>query len=80
MQEVTTQVSALKSNTACTTALKKNPDTRGSAPSLMRIFVILFHTALALEKFRTKAGQSLSAAKITHPRYNKEGTIYRGHL
>ena len=44
MQGETTQVSASESRTACTTDLEKNPDTRGSAPSLMRILVILFHT------------------------------------
>ena len=69
MQGVTTQASKPKSNTACTTDLKKNPDTRGSAPSMMRILVILFHTALARDKFLTTVGQLLSAAEITRPSY-----------
>ena len=78
MQGVTNQVSDQKSNTACTTALKKNPDTRGSAPSLLSILITLFHTALAHENFPTTASQSSSAAEITNPRYRKEVTIYRG--
>ena len=65
MRGVTTQVSKPKSNTAFTTALKKNPDNRGYAPSLLRVIVILFHTALAQYKFLTTSGQSSSAAKIT---------------
>ena len=56
MRGVATQVSEPKSNTACTTDLKKNPDTRGSAPYLLRIQVIIFHTALARDKFLTTAG------------------------
>ena len=60
MRGVTTQVSDPKINTACTTALNKNPYTRGSAPSLLRIIVILFHTALSQDKFLTTYGQSLS--------------------
>ena len=47
MQGVTAQFSKPKSNTTCTTDLKKNQDTRGSALSLMSILFILFHTALA---------------------------------
>ena len=78
MQGVTTQVSKLQINTACTRALKNNLDTRGSAPSLLRILVILFHTALTRDKFLTTSGQSSSAADITCPRYRKEVTIYRG--
>ena len=42
MWGVTTQVFKPKSNTACTTYLKKNPDTHGSDLSLLRIIVILF--------------------------------------
>ena len=44
----------------------------------MRIIVILFHTTFARKEFLTTAGQLLSAAEITHPRYQKEVTIYRG--
>ena len=57
---------------------KENPDTRGSALSLLRIIVILFNTALVFDKFMTTAGQLLSAAKITRPRYQKEVTISKG--
>ena len=59
--------------------LEKNPDTCGSAPSLLRIVFILSHTALDLDKFLTTADQSSSATKITLPRYWKEVTISRGH-
>ena len=80
MRGVATQVSDTNSNTACTTALKKNPDTCGSAPSLLRILVILFHTSLACEKFLTTAGQLSSAAKITRPRYQEEVSISRAYI
>ena len=69
---------APKSITDWTTALKKNPDARGAAPSLMRIFVNLRHTACNFARFLTTAGQSPSAADITCPNYLKEATIYRG--
>ena len=78
MQGVTTQVSDPKSSTACTTSLKKKPDIRGAAPSLLRMRVILLQTALDRDKFFTTAGQLLSAAKIICPRYLKEVTISRG--
>ena len=78
MQGVTTQVSKLHINTACTRALKNNLDTRGSAPSLLRILVILFHTALEHDKLTTTADQSSSVAYITRPRYQKELSISRG--
>ena len=78
MRGLTSQVSDPKSNTACTTALKKNTDTRSSAPSLLRILVFFFHTSLAQDKFLTTAGQSSSDTKITRPRYQKEVTISRG--
>ena len=75
---MTTQVSDPNISTACTTALKKKPDTRGTAPSLLRIRVILFHTRLAHYKFLTTSGQSSSATNIIRPRYLKEFTISRG--
>ena len=78
MRGVTTQVSTSKINTASTMILKKNPDTRGSTPSLMRILVILFHTDLTRDKLLNTASQSSSTAKITCPRYQKEVTISRG--
>ena len=77
MQGVIIQVSEPKRNTACTMALKKNPNTRGSAPLLLRILVILFHTALVHETFLTTSGHSSSATKITLPRYRKEVTTSR---
>ena len=64
MQGMTTQVSKTKSNTACTTALNQNPDTRGFFPSLLRVIVILFHTALAHYLLLITSGQSSPAAKI----------------
>ena len=78
MRRVTTQVSDMKSSTAYVTAFKKKLDTHGAAPSLLRIFVIAFHTYLARDKFLTTAGKLLSAFKITCPRYLTEVTIYRG--
>ena len=74
---LTTQVFYLKSNTAYIMALKNNPDTCSSAPSLLRIIVIIFQTSLACDKFLTTAGQSSSDAEITHPRYQNEATISR---
>ena len=50
MRGVTTQLSDTKSITACTTALKKEPDTRGTAPSLLRMRAILLQSALARYK------------------------------
>ena len=41
MQGVITQVSAPKISTDWTTDLKKNPDIRGDAPSLLRIRIRL---------------------------------------
>ena len=69
MQGVTTHISAPESSTDWNTSLKKNMDTHGAAPSLMRIRVSLLHTACTLAKFMTTAGQSLSAAVITYPKY-----------
>ena len=75
---MTTQVSNPKSSTVCTTALNKNTDTHGADPYLLRIRAILLPTALAQDKYPITAGQSLSNAKITLPRYLKEVTISRG--
>ena len=58
-------------------ALKKNQGTRISDPSLLRVLVVLLHTALVLSKFYTTAGKFPSATKITLPRYRKEVTISR---
>ena len=75
---VTIQASAPKSSTDWTTALNTNLDTRGEAPSLLIILVSLRHTACALSKFLTNAGQSFSTAEITRPNYLKDVTISRG--
>ena len=56
IQGVTTHVSASKSSTNLITALKQNMDTIRSSPSLLRIFVIILHTALAFARFRTTSG------------------------
>ena len=77
MRGATTHVSSLKNNTDCTTTLKKNLDTCGCAPSLLRIIIILLHTNRALVILRITAGQSLSATYTTLPRYFKDGIISR---
>ena len=58
MRGVTTQVSSLKISTACITALKKKPDTRGVAHSLMEMCEILLHTIFTWAKLLTTAGKS----------------------
>ena len=78
MRGVTTQVSALKSSKAWTTALKKKPDTCGAAPSLLRMRGILLQNFLERAKLFITAGQSFSSAEITRPSYLKEVRIYRG--
>ena len=62
MRGVTTQVSDPKSSTACTISLKKKPDTRGAAPYVLRMRVILLQTALSRYKFFATAGQPSPAA------------------
>ena len=78
MQGVNTQVSSPKSITACIMALKKKPDTRGVALSLLSICDILLHTVFYRAKVITTAIQWSSVAKITCHRYLKEVTISRG--
>ena len=78
MQGVTTQVSAPKSITYWTKDLKKNSDTCGATPSLLRIRIILCHTTRAIARFLTTTVQSSSATEITRPKYLKEVTISRG--
>ena len=78
MRGVTTNVSEPKSKIACTTDLRKNTDTRGSAPSLLMILVIIFHTTLTRDKFLTTSGQPSSANDINRTRYQKEVTISSG--
>ena len=71
---VTTHVSATNSSTYCTTALKKFPDIRVVAPSLLSIPCILPQLFRAFAKFPATAGQSSSPAVITLPRYVNQGT------
>ena len=79
MQGVTKQVSTLKISTACITVLKINPDTRGVAPSLLRMRGILLHTVFDRERLIITTVQCSSVAEITRPRYLKEVIISRGH-
>ena len=76
--EVSTHVSAPNSRTACTTALKKFPDTLLSAPSLLKIFASRPQLFRAFTKFPATAGQSSSPAVITRPRYLKVVTVSSG--
>ena len=78
MRGVTTKVSAPNRGTACIMAFKKNLDTRGVAPSLLRMRNILLQTFFARAKFFTTYVQSSSVANITRPRYLMEVTISRG--
>ena len=78
MRCVATQVYNLNSSTDCNMVLKKKPDTHISAPSLLRMHVILLQIALARDKLFTTASQSSSAADITRPSYLKEVTISNG--
>ena len=77
MWGLATQVSAQNNNTDLTMALKKNLDTRGLAPSLIRILAILLQTTRAFTRYRITAGQSSSATDKTLPRYLKDRTISR---
>ena len=78
IQEVTTHISATKSNTNWMMDLKKNMDTRSLALSMLRILNILFQTAQAFVRFRITSGQSSSDADSNLPRYLKYRTIFRG--
>ena len=55
---VTTHVSALKSNTVFVTYLKKELETRGLAPYLFSILVVLLETARTFIRFQINSGQS----------------------
>ena len=59
-------------------ALKKITDTRGLAPSLLRIPNILRHAVHDFVRLWTATIQSSTAVNITLPMYLKEGTVYRG--
>ena len=77
MKGVTTHVSVPKSSTTWNTALNKNLDTCGAAPSPLRTLVNLCHTSREFARFLTNPGQSSSAAEIIHPKYLKEVTMSR---
>ena len=77
IQGLTTHVSAPKSNIDWTTDLKKNPDTRSLAPSLIRILDIFCQTVRAFVMFWITIGHSSSATNSTLPRYFKDGIISR---
>ena len=74
---LTTHVSAPNINTDWMTDLKKNPDTRSLARSLLMILDVLLQTARALVRFWITSGQSSSADNITLPSYFKYRTISR---
>ena len=77
MSGVITHVSDPNRRTACTTSLKKIPDTRGlltSCPSILYICAQLFR---AFQRFYTLIGQYLSAAIKIHPRYLNKVTVAR---
>ena len=78
MQGVTTQVSAFKSSAAWIMALKKKPETRGVATSLLSMRDILLQPVFARAKFLMNAVQLSSVADIAYPRYLKEVTISSG--
>ena len=79
MLGVTTQASDPKISTACTAALKNNPDTHSAAPSLLNMHNILLRTFLARDKLITTAIQLTYDAYIPPPpKYLKEVTISRG--
>ena len=73
MLGVTTQASDPKIRTACTAALKNNPDTHSAAPSLLNMHNILLQTFLAWDKLITTATHLTYAAKITLPPQVFEG-------
>ena len=77
---VRTHVSAPKSNTACTNALNNNPETFGSAPYRLRIFVICTQLFLALLRLPATAGQSSPPVVSTLPRYLNDITVSNGSL
>ena len=62
MRGVIIQVYDPKISTAWITALKNNPDTRGAAPSLMRMRDILLHAFFAQAKFLITSGQLSSVS------------------
>ena len=68
MWGVTTQYYALKSNADWMTDLKKKPETRSLAPSLISILDIP-HIVSDFTRFRTNVSHSSSATDSTLPRY-----------
>ena len=75
---VRTHVSALKSNTACTAALKNILETFGSVPSWLRILVIRTQLFLDFHRFPDTDGQLSSPSIITLPRYLNDVMVSNG--
>ena len=75
---VSTHFSGPNIRTACTTSLKKFPDTLLSAPSLLKTRDIHPQLFRAFAKFPTTAVQSSSPVVITRPRYLKVATVSSG--
>ena len=66
----TTHVSAPNRSTCCTTALKKFPNSRFVAPSLLSTPCSLPQLFLAFPRFPATAGQSSSSSVRILPRHN----------
>ena len=77
IQRLTTHVYAPKRNTDWKTALKKNLNSRGLKPSLLRILAIILQTACAFVRFWITTGQTSYAADSTLPKYLKDMNISR---
>ena len=69
-----TQVSASKSNTACTTAQQNFSDTRGSAPYLLSSLPIWLHNRRAFPTLQKTSDQSLSNRSNIRPIHLKVST------
>ena len=63
-----THISDPKRRTACTTTLKKVPDTHMFAPSCPKILIIQDHFFRSFQRFIATAGHPLSEAVIILPR------------
>ena len=55
--------------------LKKNPDTRGLAPSLISILDIIRQMDRSFIRFRITSDHLSSADNINHPKYLKDTTV-----
>ena len=66
-----THFSSPKSSTACTTALKKNPNTLGFAPSLTKILDRRAQLFLAFRRFPTTTRKLSSESDMIRLKYLK---------